>query len=181
MRAAALDFFALCAHRGQGCPRSSFATFACRDIHAAIRCRIYRWLLKRMPDRQNESVNSSARGQIQNFADFAVSHDPVSQIVRREVRRIERSSRAAGIESLPGQRNYIVGNDPTRWNTQVRHSEVIYENIYPGIDLTFYGNQSDSNTTLSLKPGVDPRTIRLGNEGARAHLSGWRSHFEKRP
>src|SRR5438045_639301 len=48
-----------------------------------------------------------------------------------------------GIDILPGQRNYIVGNDPSEWHTHVpTFRKVIYEDIYPGIDLAFYGNQS---------------------------------------
>ncbi len=78
-----------------------------------------------------------------------------------------------GIAPLPGQRNYIVGNDPTRWHTQVStFRKVIYEDIYPGIDLTFYGNQSEFEYDFVVKPGSDPRAIRLGIKGARPLISG---------
>src|SRR5438094_4041559 len=77
-----------------------------------------------------------------------------------------------GIDALPGQRNYIIGNDPARWHTQVpTFRKVIYEDIYPGIDLTFYGNQSEFEYDFVVKPGVDPHAIHVGIEGARPQIS----------
>ncbi|HBB97153.1 MAG TPA: hypothetical protein DC054_17385 [Blastocatellia bacterium] len=77
-----------------------------------------------------------------------------------------------GIDILPGQRNYIVGNDPTKWHTHVpTFQKVIYEEIYRGIDLAFYGNQSGFEYDFVVKPGSDPRSIRLGIEGARPRIS----------
>ncbi|PYS75038.1 MAG: hypothetical protein DMF73_02160, partial [Acidobacteria bacterium] len=77
-----------------------------------------------------------------------------------------------GIDALPGERNYIFGNDPTKWHTQVpTFKKVIYKDIYTGIDLTFYGNQNEFEYDFVVKPGGDPRTIRLGIERARPRIS----------
>src|SRR2546421_7047849 len=77
-----------------------------------------------------------------------------------------------GIDILPGQRNYIVGNDPTKWRTDVpTFRKIIYEDIYRGIDLTFYGNQSEFEYDFVVKPGGDPHAIRLGIEGVRPRVS----------
>src|SRR5439155_23027709 len=82
------------------------------------------------------------------------------------------ASEPQGIDALPGQRNYIVGNDPARWHTQVpTFRKVIYEDVYPGIDLTFYGNQSEFEYDFVVKPGGDPHAIRLGIEGVRPRVS----------
>jgi hypothetical protein len=36
--------------------------------------------------------------------------------------------------------NYFLGNDPTKWRTDVpNYSAIVYEDIYPGIDLKYYG------------------------------------------
>jgi uncharacterized repeat protein (TIGR01451 family) len=83
-----------------------------------------------------------------------------------------RATEPQGIDVLPGQRNYIVGNDPTKWRTGVpTFKKVIYEEIYRGIDLTFYGNQSEFEYDFVVKPGSDPHAIRLGIEGARPRIS----------
>jgi hypothetical protein len=43
---------------------------------------------------------------------------------------------------LPGVTNYLVGDNPSRWRTNVAgFASVKYHDIYPGIDLMYYGNQ----------------------------------------
>ena len=43
---------------------------------------------------------------------------------------------------LPGKVNYIQGNEPRKWQTGLSTWErVRYPNIYPGIDVIYYGNQ----------------------------------------
>src|SRR5437773_1197082 len=42
-------------------------------------------------------------------------------------------TRLVGLNELPGKSNYFIGNDPTKWHTNVRRfSKVRYENVYPG-------------------------------------------------
>ena len=43
-----------------------------------------------------------------------------------------------GRTRLPEYRNYFLGNDPTLWSTRVpSYREVVYEDIYQGIDLVY--------------------------------------------
>src|SRR5580700_318592 len=43
---------------------------------------------------------------------------------------------------LPGRVNYLIGNDPAQWHTGVPvFSKVRYRDVYPGVDLIYYGNQ----------------------------------------
>jgi hypothetical protein len=76
-------------------------------------------------------------------------------------------AQVVGIDRLPGLSNYFIGNDASRWLTGIpRYARVIYRNLYPGIDLSFYGNQSGSlEYDLSLAPGVDPSIIELRIQG----------------
>ena len=47
-----------------------------------------------------------------------------------------------GLDKLPGIVNYFIGNDPTKWRTKIpTYKKVEYKNVYPGIDLAYYGNQ----------------------------------------
>src|ERR1043166_8602439 len=83
------------------------------------------------------------------------------------------SSRVEGREPLPGRRNYLLGNDPKNWHAGVpTFQKVLYRDLYPGIDLTFYGNQSEFEYDFIVKAGADPRTIRLQIDRAtRARIS----------
>ena len=48
----------------------------------------------------------------------------------------------SGSEQLPEVRNYLLGNDQSHWHTNVpTFGKVVYEQIYPGINLVFHGNQ----------------------------------------
>ncbi|MBI2877435.1 MAG: hypothetical protein HYY20_11185 [Candidatus Tectomicrobia bacterium] len=81
------------------------------------------------------------------------------------------TSQLEGLELLPGKSHYFIGNDPGRWRTGIPHyARVKYREIYPQIDLIFYGNQGQVEYDFVVAPGADPKAIRLGFEGA-DHLS----------
>ena len=76
-------------------------------------------------------------------------------------------ARVTGREELPGKANYFIGNDPAGWRTNVpTYARVHYEDLYPGIDLVYYGNQRQLEYDFVVRPGADPRRIALGFRGA---------------
>ena len=92
------------------------------------------------------------------------------------------AAKTAGIDLLPGQRNYLLGNDPEKWHTGVpTFQRVRYTDLYPGIDLAFYGNQNEFEYDFIVKAGSDPRAIRLRVDRAtRARISNAGDLFLKR-
>jgi len=71
-------------------------------------------------------------------------------------------------DPLPGKSNYFLGNDPAKWRTSVpQFSRVRYENIYPGINLVFYGNQGRLEYDFQVAPGADPAQAELEFQGAK--------------
>jgi hypothetical protein len=69
---------------------------------------------------------------------------------------------------LAGRVNYMVGNDRSRWRTNVpTFGRVVYRSVYRGIDAIFYGNQGALEYDFRVAPGADPGAIRLGFSGAR--------------
>ena len=72
-----------------------------------------------------------------------------------------------GLDALSGRSNYLVGNDPTEWHTDVsNYGRVEYQGVYPGVDLVYYGNQRQLEYDFVVAPGADPRSIRLAFDGA---------------
>src|SRR5437773_113123 len=72
-----------------------------------------------------------------------------------------------GLEELPGKANYFIGKDPAKWRTNVpTYAKVRYEQVYPGIDLVYYGNQRQLEYDFVVAPGADPKKIVLGLKGA---------------
>jgi hypothetical protein len=71
-----------------------------------------------------------------------------------------------GLEVLPGITNYFIGDDPSRWHTGIpTYGKVSYVGLYPGIDLTFQGNQGRLEYALRVAPGADPTAFGLAFEG----------------
>lgn len=66
----------------------------------------------------------------------------------------------------PGVRNYLAGSDPAKWQTQVRgFSEVVYHDVWPGIDLRLYGKGPDLEQEFVVNPGADATRVQLAYRG----------------
>ena len=71
------------------------------------------------------------------------------------------------VHELASRSNYFIGHDPSTYITDVPHfGAVRRENLYPGIDVVFYGDQRHLEYDLIVAPGADPGAIRLAFEGA---------------
>src|SRR6476659_7237846 len=47
-----------------------------------------------------------------------------------------------GQGELPGKVNYFFGNDPQKWRREIpTYRSVLFKEIYPGIDVVYYGKQ----------------------------------------
>jgi hypothetical protein len=68
-----------------------------------------------------------------------------------------------GLEPLPGITSYFIGNDPKKWRSGVPHfAKVRYKDIYPGIDLIYYGNaEGKLEYDFVVVPGADPGRIEI--------------------
>jgi hypothetical protein len=78
------------------------------------------------------------------------------------------AAKVTGEDELAGTTNYLIGNDPTKWRTNVpTYAKVKYEGIYSGIDLVYYGNQRQLEYDFIVAPGADPRRIAFDVRGAR--------------
>ena len=76
-------------------------------------------------------------------------------------------ARVAGLDELPGKINYFIGSDPAKWRVNVpTYAKVQYQDLYPGIDLVYYGNRQQLEYDFVLRPGADPRRITLSFQGA---------------
>jgi uncharacterized repeat protein (TIGR01451 family) len=71
-------------------------------------------------------------------------------------------ARAAAFDPLPGKRNYLIGRDPAKWRTNVpTYSRVRFDEIYPGIDVLYYGQDDRLEYDFEIAPGSDPAAIRF--------------------
>ena len=79
-----------------------------------------------------------------------------------------RQARVEGLEQLEGTANYFMGRDPKGWHSAIpTFAKVKYQDVYPGVDLVYYGNQRQLEYDFIVHPNADPRQIKLRFEGAR--------------
>jgi len=72
-----------------------------------------------------------------------------------------------GVDRLEATSNYFIGNNPAEWQTAVPHyARVRYKNVYPGIDVVYYGSDRHLEYDFIVAPGADPKRIELAYEGA---------------
>lgn len=71
-----------------------------------------------------------------------------------------------GAEELSGKINYLIGNEPARWQTGVAtFARVRIGQLYPGVNLTYYGNQRQFEYDFTVTPDADPSIIAISFDG----------------
>jgi hypothetical protein len=70
-------------------------------------------------------------------------------------------------QPLPGRINYFLGNDPRKWHADVpTFGRVGFHQVYPGVDVVYYGNQKHLEYDFLVAPHADPKQIQLHFAGA---------------
>ncbi|HZS88593.1 MAG TPA: SBBP repeat-containing protein [Chloroflexota bacterium] len=82
-------------------------------------------------------------------------------------------AQASPLSRLPGHTAYLVGRDRRTWRTAVPgYARVRYRNLYPGIDLVYYGHTGQVEYDIVAGPGARVGAIRFAITGARSiHLN----------
>ncbi|GAA4452823.1 hypothetical protein GCM10023189_16840 [Nibrella saemangeumensis] len=76
-------------------------------------------------------------------------------------------SRIEGLHRSAIPVNYFLGNNPAKWAGNVpSYAEIIYHNVYPGIDLRLYAFYETLKYEFIVQPNADPSVIQLVYQGA---------------
>ena len=95
------------------------------------------------------------------------SPQKAASVVRMTLAGANSNPAVQGTNQLPGKSNYFIGNDPAKWHTDVpQFARVRYHEIYPGIDLVYYGKRGQLEYDFEGAPGSDPTQINLQFQGA---------------
>jgi hypothetical protein len=72
-----------------------------------------------------------------------------------------------GVDQLQGKVNIFRGKDPNQWKTNIRtFGGIVYRNLYPGINLAYYGKKGRLAPRLTIRPGGQFDEIAFRYEGA---------------
>jgi len=86
--------------------------------------------------------------------------------VRMEFENASSSLTASGEDDQPGIINYFFGNDSTKWATNVRRfGGARIQNLYDGIDASYYLDNGFPCYDLIVQPGADPSKICISFKG----------------
>jgi len=93
---------------------------------------------------------------------FTSRHKRESLLVHAKFVGANPNAKVIGEEMTSHRTNYFLGNDPSKWHTNVpNYSVVRYRNIYPGIDLKYHGDGHSLKYDFIVKPGADPSQIEI--------------------
>ena len=84
-----------------------------------------------------------------------------------EVRVGESASHADLPEGeLISRNNFYIGDNPRSWFTDLpANTKVVYNDIYPGIDLAGYADRNRLELVFTIWPGADPESIQFTADG----------------
>jgi beta-propeller repeat-containing protein/centrosomal CEP192-like protein/ASPM-SPD-2-Hydin domain-containing protein len=116
------------------------------------------------------SLRPAKVAPIQQASDVAAPNiSPQSQKTTLQFKLMGAAQNPAviGEDPQPGSVNYFIGRDPAKWHTNVlTYARVRYKNVYPGIDLVYYGNHRQLEYDFAISPGADPGRIQFEITGA---------------
>jgi uncharacterized protein (TIGR03437 family) len=112
---------------------------------------------------RQQGASAAATGQTPQAAS--------ADTLRMSLIGVSPKAHAVGLAPQPGVVSYFIGNDPKKWRSGIpTYGKVSYPQIYPGVDLVFYGNQRQLEYDFVVAPGADPSRIAWRIDGARASV-----------
>ena len=129
-----------------------------------------------VPGKPGATVSEGMRASVAAYV-----ADPESVILRNHAYQVRflRASPSAphqGTKAAEGVYNYFLGNDPTKWAAGVKgFGEVEVSQLYPGIDIRYYSENSSVKYDLLIHPNADISKIQLeytGHDGLEIQKNG---------
>jgi beta-propeller repeat-containing protein len=88
-------------------------------------------------------------------------------VLRLAFRGANPKARIEGQKRGPGKVNYLLGNDPSKWHSNLpTYRQVIYRDLWPGIDMVFGGGSDGLKYEFVVRPAAKVSDIRLAYRGA---------------
>jgi hypothetical protein len=94
-------------------------------------------------------------------------------VLRMSLHGADRRPIIEGRDLQEGKSHYFQGSDTGQWRNDVpQYAKVQYEDVYPGVDLVYYGNQHQLEYDFVVAPGSDPKQVAIDFSGMQSlHLN----------
>jgi hypothetical protein len=104
---------------------------------------------------------------ITNFRQESASRGGQPAAVRMQFLHANVAATIEGQDESGAISNYFIGNDPKKWHSRIpRYKAVRVRDLYSGIDLLYYGKNTELEHDFVVAPGNDPRVIDFAFAGA---------------
>ncbi len=111
--------------------------------------------------------NTISVGATESYVALRDKNSATAKVLRYSFEHSNRSAVAEGIEPLPGVINQYRGRDPRNWRLGIpTFAKVRANNVYPGVDVLYYGDQRRLEFDFIVAPNSDPGAIALAFDGA---------------
>ena len=96
----------------------------------------------------------------------AGAHSFSSRAVQMRFIGADPQAKISGVDELSGKINYFIGNNPSQWETGVPiFANVRVTDLYPGVNLVYYGNGRQLEYDFTLAPGANPNSVAIRFDG----------------
>jgi hypothetical protein len=105
--------------------------------------------------------------QLHNRKANTENRQPSTSMLSMKLVGANAQAQVKGLDPLDGKVSYFLGDNPESWTTDVvSYKKVEYAQVYPGIDLLYYGNQEQLEYDFKLAAHADYKNIALNFSGA---------------
>lgn len=116
-------------------------------------------------DLRKDPANPKELGKFHNLKPTII---PSNDVLRLQFIGANSHPEIVGKDEVTTKTNYFIGNDPKKWQKNVPNfAKVDYKNLYPGIDMVFYGDHQKLEYDIRVSPGADPNMARFAVTGAK--------------
>jgi hypothetical protein len=96
-----------------------------------------------------------------------VNTPPQTAVMRMQLSNANAHPEVVGLDQQEGIVNYFIGNDPAQWHPDIpTYGRVQYRDVYPGIDMVYYGQGRQLEYDFVVQPNADVNSVSLKFSGA---------------
>ena len=111
---------------------------------------------------QKQSLNPSSIPTFEKGGQGGITSD----IIKLTLLNANPNPEIIAVDPQEGKVNYFIGKDPKKWRTNIAtYRAILYKEVYPGIDIKFYGSNCQMEYDIIVKPGADPSKVQLAYDG----------------
>lgn len=122
--------------------------------------------IRPLADHHRQTPGAENSSMVLSQTAHAASQNVTSEVVGFIPLGVNEDLEIIGEGLQEGKINYLVGNDPEKWKTNIpTYQAVVYKNLYSDVDMRFYGNYRQLKYDIIVRPRANPSRVRFAYKG----------------